>query len=367
MPSEHDLRPETVVVGMRDIARRLGISVGTVDRGLHDKPGINRDTRARVLATAETLGYRPNLAARYLRCRTQLRIAVDLPARASFFRETLRDGLREAAAPFAPSIGLEFRTHEAAGAPTSTPRRRGPDTASSGLIVASGDPAVGGLRLEDARRRNVPAVYIGADVPDGPCTPSVSVDPFSSGALAGELIGRFARGTGHVAVVTRSVATRAHAEQLRGFESSLSMFSARLKLAAVVETHADEQETRRRIHEMLRAHPRLKGLHVSHGDGLPVLQAARADGRLAALAVVTTDLSPDLFDWIRSGAVAATVYPRPLTQGHAAFQLLYQYVQSRVPPVPHRQVVAPYAVMSSNLQIVLQRLEIARAAAPSLA
>jgi hypothetical protein len=59
--------------------------------------------------------------------------------------------------------------------------------------------------------------------------------------------------------------------------------------------------------------------------------------------------------------VAATIYQRPLTQGHAAFQLLYRYLQTRTLPTPPRQVIAPYAVMSSNLQIVLQRLDIARA------
>jgi len=95
-----------------------------------------------------------------------------------------------------------------------------------------------------------------------------------------------------------------------------------------------------------------------------VLQAARREGRLAGLAVVTGDLRPELFDWIRDGVIAATIYQRPLTHAHVAFQLLYQYLQTRVPPTPHRQFVAPYAVMSSNLHTVRQRLDIARAASP---
>jgi ABC-type sugar transport system substrate-binding protein len=78
--------------------------------------------------------------------------------------------------------------------------------------------------------------------------------------------------------------------------------------------------------------------------------------------VVATDLSPELLPWIRSGKVAATMYHRPLTQGQIAVQLLYRYVQTRLPPTPLRQVVAPYAVMSSNLDVVLQRLAIARTA-----
>jgi LacI family transcriptional regulator, galactose operon repressor len=61
-------------VGIKDIARALGISTGTVDRALDAKPGVNPATRARVLSMAAELGYRPNLAARYLKSRKQLRV-----------------------------------------------------------------------------------------------------------------------------------------------------------------------------------------------------------------------------------------------------------------------------------------------------
>ena len=41
---------------MKEIARRTGVSIGTVHRALNDKPGINPDTRERVLAAAAALG-----------------------------------------------------------------------------------------------------------------------------------------------------------------------------------------------------------------------------------------------------------------------------------------------------------------------
>jgi uncharacterized protein (DUF1501 family) len=50
--------------GIKDIAKALGVSTGTVDRALHARPGINDATRRRVLKMADKLGYRPNLAAR---------------------------------------------------------------------------------------------------------------------------------------------------------------------------------------------------------------------------------------------------------------------------------------------------------------
>ena len=49
-----------------DIAEALGISTGTVHRALHNHAGVSSVTKARVQQMAKTLGYRPNLAARYL-------------------------------------------------------------------------------------------------------------------------------------------------------------------------------------------------------------------------------------------------------------------------------------------------------------
>src|SRR6186997_1745446 len=98
-------------VGMKDIARALGVSIGTVDRALHGKPEVNALTRARVLQMAESLGYRPNLAARYLSSRKTVRISVQLPQQLALFWDSLRKGIRDAAAPFAPTLQVEFRTY----------------------------------------------------------------------------------------------------------------------------------------------------------------------------------------------------------------------------------------------------------------
>jgi ABC-type sugar transport system substrate-binding protein len=95
---------------MTDIARQTGVSIGTVHRALSDKPGISPGTRERVLAAAAALGYTPNLAARYLSSRRPMRIGVHLPDRNALFWDALRQGIREAAGPFAPAIKVEFQT-----------------------------------------------------------------------------------------------------------------------------------------------------------------------------------------------------------------------------------------------------------------
>ncbi len=49
-----------------ELARRCGVSQGTVDRALHDRPGISASTRDRVREEAARLGYVPQAAARAL-------------------------------------------------------------------------------------------------------------------------------------------------------------------------------------------------------------------------------------------------------------------------------------------------------------
>lgn len=49
-----------------DIARRAGVSTGAVSYALNGQPGVSPATRARILAIADEIGWRPNIAARAL-------------------------------------------------------------------------------------------------------------------------------------------------------------------------------------------------------------------------------------------------------------------------------------------------------------
>jgi DNA-binding LacI/PurR family transcriptional regulator len=54
-------------MGIRELARHLNISIGTVSRALNGKADVNPQTRARVLEAAERLGYAPTQSGRSLR------------------------------------------------------------------------------------------------------------------------------------------------------------------------------------------------------------------------------------------------------------------------------------------------------------
>jgi LacI family transcriptional regulator len=344
-------------VGIKDIARALGVSIGTVDRALHAKPGVSPMTKARVLRMAESLGYRPNLAARHLKSRKVFRVSVHLPREIALFWDSLREGIREAAAPFAPTLQVEFRSYPSLGEGDVDLFRQALDEGASGLIVAPGDPASLRPWIRKAAKRNIPVACVVTDAPDTQRLTSVSADPFTVGAVAGEFLSRCLPGGGPVAFFTGWLHTQDHAEKLHGFESSLERFSPRLSLAGIVEAHDDEQEAHRRAVQLLKAQSDLRGIYVSTVNSLPVLRALQQQRRLGQIVVVTTDLFPKLVPWIRHGSVAATVYQRPVSQGRMALQALYRFLADGTCPPP-RMTVVPHLVMRSNLDQFLDRLPV---------
>jgi DNA-binding LacI/PurR family transcriptional regulator len=86
-------------VSIRDLARHLNVSIGTVSRALNGKSDVNEETRRRVLAAADELGYSPNQSGRSLRQGVTGMIALILPANGkmaladTIFMEVL-EGLR---------------------------------------------------------------------------------------------------------------------------------------------------------------------------------------------------------------------------------------------------------------------------------
>jgi LacI family transcriptional regulator len=344
-------------VGIKDIARALGISTGTVDRALHAKPGINPMTRARVLRTAEALGYRPNLAARYLKSKKTLKISVHLPRELALFWDSLREGIREAAAMFEPTLLVDFRSYPRLGKGDAALFEQALEEGTNGLIIAPGDPAALKSLIRKASQRGIPVACVVTDAPETPRLTSVSADPFTVGAVAGELLTRFVSQGGPAAFFTGWLSMQDHADKLRGFQSSLDAAArsgSSLTLEAVVEAHDDEREAHKRAVNLLKAHPDLKAIYVSTVNSLPVLRAVEEVGRTRDLTMVTTDLFPELVSWIRAGTVVATVYQRPISQGRLALQALYQFLADGTCPQPRIKVV-PHVVMRSNLDLFLER------------
>jgi LacI family transcriptional regulator len=342
---------------IRDIANALGVSIGTVDRALHDRRGVNPLTKSRVLQMAKTMGYQPNPAARFLSSKRRLRIAINLPAQIASFWDSVREGIEEEAKTFAAfGIDVERHTFPHMGLGEQAAFDEALESEVNGIIIATGRPQDLRLSILKASRAQIPVVSVVTDAPGTARLAVVSIDSPASGALAGELLSRLLQGKGNVAVVTGDLAIMDHAEKFNSFRASVNDFAPHVQVLEAVQNHEDETEAYETCRTLLREHPDLNGLYISTANSSPVLQALKDVGRLNDhLTVITTDLFPALIPHIESGAVVATLYQRPKSQGQLALRMLNEFlVGGRCPS--HQLRLAPHVIMKSNLNFFLERI-----------
>lgn len=344
-------------VGIKDIAKALGISIGTVDRAIHSRGGINAITKERVLKMAQTLGYKPNLAARFLKAPRQVRIAINLPARIESFFDAVRAGIQDAARPFQAGVELQFRTHPALGEGDDELFRKALEDGSKGLIIVPGHPAQLKQWIRRAAQRRIPVVCVITDAPGTERLTSVSTDSFVSGAMVAELLNLIVRDTGTIAVFTGDLSTFDHSEKVRGFKHSLGSTKGSLSISTVIETHDDESKAYAQARELLAQDHSLKAIYVSTANSLTIIRALEELDPERRIALVTTDLFPQLVPFLKSGRILATIYQRPEAQGRMAFEALHHFlVDGRCPPP--RIKLNPHIVMRSNLELFLDRIAV---------
>ena len=80
-------------VTLKDIAKKVGLSMATVSRALADHPDISGETKERVREVAQALSYIPNYRARYLRAKHSRLIALIVPEMNMFFMPSMITGI----------------------------------------------------------------------------------------------------------------------------------------------------------------------------------------------------------------------------------------------------------------------------------
>jgi LacI family transcriptional regulator len=340
-----------------DIADALGISIGTVHRALYDHPGVSPMTKARVLQMAKTLNYRPNLAARYLSQKRQLRISVNTLKGTTSFWDEVRAGIGEGAKSAGVKVEVEYRTYPGIGDGEQEALEEALQAKVDGIIMFPSRP--GGLRrsMRRASRSSIPVLCVAADAPATGRLAVVSIDTMVSGSLAADLLGRILKGTGKIAVTLSDLAITEHAEKVKAFKHTLRSFYPGMKLQEPIEDHDIESEAYDKCKKLFHAHPDLAGVYVTTEASIPALNAARDCRILEKLVIITTDLFPGLVKEIRSGVVTATIYQRPRAQGLIAFRLLHEFLVEG--DCPSFQVtLAPHLVMRGNLDFFLRQLSL---------
>ncbi len=342
--------------GIREIAEALSISIGTVDRALHARPGVSPKTSAMVLAMAKQLGYRPNQAARSLKLHRTLRIAVHLPRQIASFFDPLRAGIEAAAAALiGVQAELDFLSYPRLGHGDVELLESTLDAHYDGLIITPGNPAKVDPLITRLARAGTAVICVASDAPRSERLGSVAVDAFISGSVAAELLSHTLPQGGLVASITGDLTTLDHADKLKGFAATLAMLAPQLTLLPTIESQERPREAYEQTLSLLNRKPAPSGIYVSTVNSMPVIKALKEKGLLGTVRLVTTDLFSELVPLIETGKVLATLYQRPGAQAKVAFEMIAQHLLEGIKP-NSSQRLAPHIVLRSNVPLFMKYL-----------
>jgi LacI family transcriptional regulator len=162
-----------VTVRRADVAKLAGTSPAVVSYVLNDGPRtVAADTRARVLAAVEALGYRPNAVARSLRMNKTMTLGLVVPDTANPFFAELARAIEEAAFEHGYTL-LIGNAAEDDGRQTAYVRTFIQRQCDGLFLLPAHGPA---SCVADLTRAGTPWVVLDRHMPDAPDVPVITVD-----------------------------------------------------------------------------------------------------------------------------------------------------------------------------------------------
>jgi LacI family transcriptional regulator len=314
--------------GLLEIAKLANVSLGTVDRAIHNRGRIGEDTRERILTVAKQLGYKPNLAARALsRGPNSISVAVCIPREIRYYFDQLREGILDEAKHF-EHLGLQakYTAIERLGVGEAAALQASIEEKPQALIMVPGDTEGVTPLINEAEKRNIRVVCIDSDAPLSRRTTAVCVDAEVGGRLAAELLGRFVPPRSDVAVVTGDLHTEDHRRRVSGFTDLFQRICPDGQVVEVIEDHESEEESFQKCCRMLEERKTIAGLYVSTANSLPVCRAVTTLNLSQKIKLIASDLFLEMTPYFDMGVIAASIYARPFAQGRLAVRLIVEHL-----------------------------------------
>ena len=317
------------------IAEQAGVSIGTVDRVLHNRPYVKAEVRERVLRVMEELDYRPNqMASALATSGTARRLAVVQPEWDPYVREAMDQGVarfREARRDYNVTVDI----HNYAQGDTETCLRlmdQVVENGTQGIALCASDCGAVRAKLEDLKARRVPVVTFNSDIPGGARLCYVGEDAHRAGRIAGEIAAKFLRPGEPLLLVYAGPAYAGHKARADGFLERLGELGFRREDCRIAATHNDYGETLEAVTAALEAEHDLGYVYMANLSVPACVEAIRRCGRTGRVRVLSHDSGPEIRQFLKEGLVDFTIDQNLVYQSYQSLDLLFRAVAERKRP-----------------------------------
>jgi LacI family transcriptional regulator len=336
---------------LRDIARQAGVSLATVDRVLHNRPGVRPDTVRRVKEAIERNSFQPHVAAAELARGRARRFAFVMPSGPNLFMQQIQSYLGEMSGWLsARRLAVEMvatDVFDPSVLAASLETLAGGDY--DGIAVVALDHPNVRAAINDLVEAGAKVVTLVSDVPSSRRHHYVGIDNIAAGRTAGALVGRLVGPrSGKVAIVAGSQSLRDHAERIFGFNQVMASEFSGLDVLPVLEGRDEDQRSEQLLSRLLGKHPDIVGFYNVGAGTQGVAKALIDSGREQQVVFVGHDVTVLTRKLLLQGVMDAAISQNPGHEARAAVRVLLALARGE-PILIEQEKIRIDIVMRDNL------------------
>lgn len=237
---------ETTLPTIKEIAKKLNVSVSTVSRALANHPRIGIGTKERVQKLAKEIGYEPNVQAIFFKQKRTFIIGVILPfIREEFFSQSIC-GIETGALLHNYTIlfGQSYDDVETEKRVVEIMKKQRVD----GLIISLSKNTNKYEHLEAFNKHNIPVVFFDR-VPDKPTVNKVYCDLFTGTV---EIVSwLYKQGCRRIALINGPQKMAATSERLKGYMKGIEKQKLKIDMQLVEQSDFSKESTYEAMRKLL--------------------------------------------------------------------------------------------------------------------
>lgn len=333
------------------IAEKAGVSIGTVDRVLHDRPYVKAEVKERILQVMEELDYRPNrMASALAMSGTPRTLAVVQPVWRGYLREVVAAGVtrfREERRDYNVTVKVwEYPQED-----VRTCIRQMNEAVREGaqaIALCATDCQEMREKLAELAERKFPVVTFNSDITEGKRLCYVGEDAHHAGRVAGEIAFKFLRPGDHPLLVYAGPFYAGHKARTEGFLERLGELGFDCGDCRVAVTHNDYDETYAAVKKFLEEDPRVNYVYMANRSVPACVKAIEDCGKAGRIRVLSHDANPEICQFLREGKVDFTIDQDMTYQSYQALSLLFGYLTEHKLPEQERYCL-PSPILNAEL------------------
>jgi LacI family transcriptional regulator len=322
-------------IRIKDIAGLAGVSTGTVDRVLHNRGEVSKETREKILGIIREMDYQPDILASILATKKAIRIAVLLPEdeqATPFWKYPMagiEEGLREI---MHFGISLERYFFDYSDSASFLEQSAAMlENKPHGVILAPVFTRESGSLLDKCNKQSIPVVLINSNICLRHCIAFVGQDSLQSGMVAARLMHFGLKEDAGILIVNfiREDGNKEHI--LKREEGFRKYYSGQLEsggpdLKFINISDTDDLQIDKALQAALFSPPgKIRGIFVTNSR---VFQVARflEKERIRNTILIGYDLLEENKDYLRKGTIDFLISQKPREQGLKSIMTLYHHL-----------------------------------------